>query len=206
MVSESPVGASETLWRTALHDFNNLLAGIQGVLDLSDPAEPLSARNRLRLEATLEEGRNLVAMSRALALGRMPDAGQLPWPEWREGLLRRLEPLSVLFKCPVEVVLMEPGEGRPWPAPLLQDWALAFSRQILPWVAPGVLRVEAEASPEGWLLRWPGAPPIPPALLPDPPEEAARNLTSLWLRSVGERLGLTLEARDGALLARVPKA
>lgn len=205
MVSESPVEASETLWRTALHDFNNLLAGIQGVLDLSDPAEPLSPRNRLRLEATLEEGRNLVAMSRALALGRIPDAGQLPWPEWREGLLRRLEPLSVLFKCPVEVVLAEPGDGRPWPAPLLQDWALALSRQILPWVAPGALRIEGEVTAEGWLLRWPEAPPIPPALLPVPPEDAARNLTSLWLRSMGERLGLILESRDGALVALLPK-
>ena len=205
MVSESPVGASETLWRTALHDFNNLLAGIQGVLDLSDPAEPLSQRNRMRLEASLEEGRNLVAMSRTLALGRIPDPGHLPWPEWREGLLRRLEPLSVLFKCPVEVVLMEAGDGRPWPAPLLQDWALALSRQILPWVAPGVLRIEAGAAPEGWSLRWPGAPPIPPALLPEPPEDAARNLTSLWLRSMGERLGVALEAQDGALTAFLPK-
>ncbi|HEX9008963.1 MAG TPA: hypothetical protein VF804_01250 [Holophagaceae bacterium] len=205
MVSDSPVGAPETLWRTALHDFNNLLAGIQGVLDLSDPAEPLSPRNRLRLEATLEEGRNLVAMSRALALGRIPDTGQLPWTEWREGLLRRLEPLSVLFKCPVEVVLAEPGDGRSWPAPLLQDWALALSRQILPWVAPGILRIEAEVASGGWVLRWPDAPPIPPALLPEPPEDAARNLTSLWLRSMGERLGMILESRDGALVALLPK-
>lgn len=204
MVSGNPAETSETLWRTALHDFNNLLAGIQGVLDLSDPAEPLSARNRLRLEATLDEGRTLVAMSRALALGRIPDTAPLSWPAWRDGLLRRLDPLSVLFKCPVEVVLMEPGDGRPWPAPLLQDWAQAFSRQILPWVAPGILRIEAEAAPEGWVLRWLDAPPIPPALLPDPPEDAARNLTSLWLRGMGERLGLRLEAREGVLTVHVP--
>jgi len=202
--SEGPEGMSETLWRTALHDFNNLLAGIQGVLDLSDPAEPLSHRNRMRLEATLEEGRNLVAMSRALALGRVPDPGHLPWEEWRVGLQRRLEPLSVLFKCPIEVVLLEPGEGRPWPAPLLQDWTTAFSRQILPWVAPGTLRVEAFEEPEGWLLRWPGAPPIPPALRPDPPEDGVRNLASIWLRQMAGRLALTLEEREGAILARVP--
>lgn len=195
---------SETLWRTALHDFNNLLAGIQGVLDLSDPAEPLSRRNWMRLEAALEEGRSLVAMSRALALGRVPDTGPLSSEEWREGLQRRLEPLSVLFKCPIEVALMTPESGRPWPAPLLQDWATAFSRQILPWITPGTLRVEASEEPEGWTLRWPGAPPIPPALRPDPPGDVPGNLSSLWLRQMAGRLALTLEERDGAILAHIP--
>ncbi len=195
---------SETLWRTALHDFNNLLAGIQGVLDLSDPAEPLSHRNWMRLEAALEEGRNLVAMSRALALGRVPDSGSLSSEEWRDGLRRRLEPLSVLFKCPVEVVLLGPVSGRRWPAPLLQDWAMAFSRQILPWITPGTLRVEASEAPEGWILRWPGAPPIPPALRPEPPDDLPGNLSSLWLRQMAGRLALTLEERDGAILAHIP--
>ena len=205
MVSGSPAGTTEMLWRTALHDFNNLLAGIQGVLDLSDPSEPLSSRNRLRLEASLEEGRNLVAMSRALALGRIPDAGQLSWPEWREGLLRRLDPLSILFKCPVEVVLVASGNGALWPAPLLQDWAQALSRQILPWVAPAALRIEAEMGADAWILRWPDAPPLPPALLPEPPGDAAWNMTSLWLRHMGERLGLRLASEGGSLVARLPR-
>ncbi len=200
-----PHPAPERLWRTALHDFNNLLAGIQGVLDLSDPLQPLSPRNRLRLEATLEEGRNLVAMSRALALDRLPDPGHLAWPEWREGLMQRLQPLSVLFACPVEVVLA--GESPlPWPAPMLQDWAAALSRQILPWVAPGTLRIEATAAPDGWTLRWPGAPPVPPGLRPDPPEDAGLNLTTLWLRAMAGRLGLSLDAEEGALVARIPCA
>ncbi len=202
--SEGQSRMSEMLWRTALHDFNNLLAGIQGVLDLSDPAEPLSRRNWMRLEATLEEGRNLVAMSRTLALGRVPDAAQLSWTEWRDGLQRRLEPLSVLFKCPIEVVLLASESARPWPAPLLQDWATAFSRQILPWITPGTLRVEASEEPEGWMLRWPGAPTIPPALRPDPPDDVPGNLSSLWLRQMAGRLALTLEERDGAILAHIP--
>ena len=37
---------SEALWKAALHDFNNLMAGLQGVLDLSDPGLPLDLRNR----------------------------------------------------------------------------------------------------------------------------------------------------------------
>jgi hypothetical protein len=200
---EDPVQTPDRLWRTTLHDFNNLLAGIQGVLDLSDPLQPLSPRNRLRLEASLEEGRNLVAMARTLALKRLPDAGSLAWSEWREGLLQRLEPLSVLFNCPMEVVNAA-ASGPAWPAPLLQDWAAAFSRQLLPWIAPGTLRIEAEASGSHWVLRWPGAPPIPPGLRPDPPEDAALNLTSLWLRATANRLQVRLEEEGGALIARMP--
>ena len=61
---------SEDLWRAALHDFNNLLACVQGVLDLSDPRLPLDARNRQRLEYTLEDGKTLqVAMQLALDQG-----------------------------------------------------------------------------------------------------------------------------------------
>ena len=127
---------SEELWRAALHDFNNLLAGIQGVLDLSDPRLPLGARNRLRLESTLEDGKTLIAMARALALGRHPDPGMAPWAEWKAGLEVRLEPIAALFRCPIDLV--DTGaDGTSWPAPLLQDWATAFTRQILPWVAPG---------------------------------------------------------------------
>ena len=51
---------SDDLWRAALHDFNNLLASLQGVLDLSDPRLPLDARNRMRLEFTLEDGKTLI--------------------------------------------------------------------------------------------------------------------------------------------------
>lgn len=205
MMIADPHQTSERLWRTVLHDVNNLLAGLQGVLDLSDPAQPLSPRNRLRLEATLHEGRNVVVMARALALERVPDTGSLPWPEWRQSLLQRLEPLSVLFSCPVEVACVA-GEEASWPAPLLQDWAAAFSRQILPWVAPGTLRLEAEAGDGGFRLRWPSAPPLPPALRPDPPEDASLNLTSLWLRAMAVRLAVEVREEDGALVAWIPCA
>lgn len=201
-----PQAGSERLWRTVLHDVNNLLAGFQGVLDLSDPALPLSTRNRLRLEATLAEGRNVVAMSRALALDRLPDPGVLAWPEWQQGLMRRLEPLSVLFSCPVEVACPEEGASVPWPAPLFQDWAAAFSRQLLPWIAPGTLRIQAAVEDGGRLLRWVGAPPLPPALRPEPPEDAPATLASLWLRAMSGRLGMDLREEQDALVARIPCA
>jgi hypothetical protein len=193
---------SEELWRAALHDFNNLLAGIQGVLDLSDPRLPLDARNRLRLESTLEDGKTLITMARTLALGRLPDPGRAPWLEWKAGLDRRLDPLAALFRCSMEVVDMG-ADGHSWPTPLLQDWAAAFTRQILPWVAPGPLRLEAKATPETWVLTWVGDAPLPTALRPDSPPDTPRNLSAIWLRATGERLGLSIEETPGGLVVRM---
>ena len=193
---------SEDLWRAALHDFNNLLAGFQGVLDLSDPRLPLDARNRQRLESTIEDGKILIVMAGALALGRHPDAGLAPWGEWKAGLNDRLEPMAALFQCSIDLEDMGASDAA-WPTPLLQDWVAAFTRQILPWVAPGPLRLEAMASPDAWTLTWVGDAPIPLALRIDPPPDAPKNLHSLWLRATGEQLGVSIEATDRGIVARV---
>jgi hypothetical protein len=196
--------ASEDLWRAALHDFNNLLAGLQGVLDLSDPRRPMDPRNRQRMEASLEDGKTLITMARALALGRIPDEGAAPWPEWKGGLEARLAPLATLFQCPIDLVDVGAGEA-PWPTPHLQDWAAAFTRQVLPWVAPGPLRLEAAATPEGWTLLWVGDASIPAALRPDPPQGAPANLASLWLRATAQRLGISLQQGPDGILARMER-
>jgi hypothetical protein len=196
---------SEDLWRAALHDFNNLLAGLQGVLDLSDPGLPFDARNRVRLETILEDGKTLITMARALALDRHPDVGMASWPEWKAGLEERLGPMAALFRCPIELV-QAAGDEASWPAPLLQDWAAAFTRQILPWVAPGPLLVEATASPEAWTLTWVGDAPIPTALLPEPPADAPKNLPSFWLRASIVQLGLTLQETPRGIVVRMARA
>jgi hypothetical protein len=195
---------SEDLWRAALHDFNNILAGLQGVLDLSDPRLPLDARNRMRLEYSIEEGKTLIAMSRSLALGRHSDAGLAPWAEWKTGLEARLQPMAVLFRCPIELVNAG-AEGHAWPSPQLAEWAAVFTRQVLPWAAPGPLILEAAATPEAWTLTWLGDMPVPMALLPDPPQDSPKNLHAFWLRDMSERLGLSLEATPRGLVARVPR-
>jgi hypothetical protein len=195
---------SEELWRATLHDLNNLLAGLQGALDLSDPRLPLDARNRMRLESTIEDGKTLISMARALALGRHPDPGLASWSEWRAELDERLKPIATLFRCPIDLVDVG-ADGSSWPTPLLQDWAVAFTRQVLPWVAPGPLRLEATASPEAWILRWAGDAPIPAALRPVVPADAQKNLASLWLRAEGERLGVSITETPGGLVARMER-
>lgn len=195
---------SEDLWRAALHDFNNLMAGLQGVLDLSDPALPFDSRNHGRLGTILDDGKSLIAMARALALGRLPEGGMASWKEWEGGLRERLDPLASLFGCPID--LADAGAaGAPWPAPLLQDWAAVFTRQILPWAAPGPLRLEAEASPEAWVLRWITDAPLPPVLRPEPSPDTPRNLSSLWLRAMGLQMGITFEQTPGCLHARLDR-
>jgi len=195
---------SEELWRAALHDFNNLLAGVQGVLDLSDPRLPLDPRNRARLESTLEDGKVLIDMARALALGRLPEAGEAPWPEWRSGLEQRMQSMATLFRCPIDLV--DAGaSGGAWPAPGLQDWAAAFTRQILPWAAPGPLRLEARCDPEAWVLTWVGDAPLPAALRPEPSPESPRNLPSFWLRDMAGRLGLSVDETPAGLVARMKR-
>ena len=190
------------LWRATLHDLNNLLAGFQGVLELSDPKLPLDPQNRARLEASLEDGKTLIAMGRALALGRYPDAGMAPWNEWQAGLEERLAPMATLFRCRIQVV--DAGaSGTPWPAPIQQDWAAAFTRQILPWAAPGSLCIEASAGPDHWSLLWLTDAPIPAALQADPPAGLARNLPALWLNDVADREGVAVEKTPRGLLVRL---
>jgi len=196
--------ASEDLWRATLHDFNNLLAGLQGVLDLSDPRLPLDARNRMRLSTTIEDGKTLITMARALALGRRPDAGVAPWAEWRAGLEARLEPMAELYRCPINLVEMGAAEAA-WPTPLLQDWAAAFTRQVLPWAVPGPLRLEASLADDAWVLTWIGDAPLPVALSPEPPVDAPKNLPSFWLRAIGSELDIRVTESPQGLVARFPR-
>lgn len=193
---------SDDLWRAALHDFNNLVTGLQGVAELTDPALPADPQNHARLETLVTDGKTLIAMARALALGRVPESEPVPWADWRAGLRVRLDAAGSLFRCPVEVV--DAGASVvPWPSPLLQDWAVAFTRQILPWAAPGPLRLEAEARAEDWTLRWITDAPLPLALEPEPPPDLPRSLAGLWLRGMASHMGLSLDVSPGFLRARL---
>jgi hypothetical protein len=173
-------------------------------MDFSDPGLPLEARNRMRMEYSIEEGKTLISMARSLLLDRQPDSGMASWTDWKAALEGRLEPMSTLFRCPIELV-DRGADGTAWPTPQLVEWAAAFTRQILPWAAPGPLRLEAVVSPQAWILTWVGDAPIPAALKSDPPHDASNNLSSFWLRATGERLGISIQQTPVGLVAQMPR-
>jgi hypothetical protein len=195
---------SEDLWRAVLHDFNNILAGLQGVMDLSDPRLPLDTRNRMRMEYSIEEGKTLISMARALVLDRHPEAGVASWADWKAALNGRLEPMSTLFRCPIDLV-DKGADGCAWPTPQLVEWTAAFTRQILPWVAPGPLRLEATVTPEAWNLTWIGDAPMPTALQADSSPDTPKNIHAFWLRAMGERLGISILETPAGLVARMAR-
>ncbi len=82
---------------------------------------------------------------------------------------------------------------------------MAFTRQILPWAAPGPLRMEAEAVPGAWVLRWLTDSPLPPSLEAEVPPDAPRSLAGLWLRGMADYLNLAIEAPGGCLGIRMPR-
>ena len=195
---------SEDLWRAVLHDFNNLVTGLQGVIDLGDPDLPFDPQNHARLETILADGKTLIAMARAMALGRLPLSEPVSWVAWEAGVRARLNATGSLFRCPVDLVNVANG-GASWPGPLLQDWVVAFTRQILPWAAPGPLRLEAKVDPDAWVLRWITDAPLPVALEAEPAPDSPRNLAGLWLRGMANHMDLTLETSHGFILARIPR-
>ena len=66
--------SSELLLRSALHDMANVLAGVRGIVDLNQPGQPLSQRDRDRLEAVIEEGVCTLNRCRHLTLDTLPDS------------------------------------------------------------------------------------------------------------------------------------
>ena len=195
---------SEVLIRAALHDLANTLSGVRGILELSDVDRPLSPRDRMRLDAVLTEGTLTLERARHLAMGTLPDAMVESGPEWRRMLLEELQPMAGLFRCQFEVGY----EGDPaldrWPGDLLRGYALALTRQVLPYVQTGLMGILCSADGHEWRLRWSPAGSIPESLRPEL-EARPRDIAARWALRVGGSLGVTLRCEDGTLLARIPK-
>jgi hypothetical protein len=190
---------SEQLCRAMVHDLGNLLGGVQGILALDEAVGP-DAQHRLRMALALEDGRQLLALARALGVGPAPES-LLPWSAWRAGLEARLEPLAALHHGSLEI-LDSDAQGGLWPGPDFQDWAAACARSLLPWVCPGTLVLEARLEADAWVLRWPGEWPLPQALHPEDRVNLRLSLPGLWLRDRTTSLGITVGHGPEALEAR----
>lgn len=197
--------ASERLFRSTLHDLANTLAGMRGILDLTATDQPLGARNHARMDAVVAEGLTMLARARHLALGTLPDASPQEGPDWRAQTRDEAAPLVSLFRHPVTVEAVS-GEGPDlWPGALGRELVLAVARQILPYVKEGSLAVRCLPRKEAWIMAFDPVPFMPENLLPAP-EDARRDLSSLWGRRLLDHLRADLSMENGILTIRIPRA
>ena len=195
---------SEALMRSSIHDLANLLSGIRGILELSDPGRPLSSRDRARLDAILTDGMTTLERSRYLATGSLPDANLEAGSDWRGKLTAELKPLAVVFRCEFEIAYEGEAIHDRWPGALLRGYVLALSRQILPYVQGTKVGILCGADQKEWRLRWNPASNIPESLRPEL-EARPRDISARWALRVGDSLGASLATEAGMLLARIPR-
>jgi hypothetical protein len=193
--------AAELLIRSALHDMGNILSGIRGILDLSDPSKPLNDRDRRRLEAVLQEGMSLVDRTRHLSLGTGPQ-GLAESPEaWRTALLEQLEPLSTLFRAPIEV-RWELPPAFALPGPALRELVHGMARLLLPYAGEAGLRVTCRQDSGTWRLDFEPAEAVPDCLLPTS-ASGRKDIATRWVLFLLEALHLKL-VHEGETLTASP--
>ena len=195
---------SEALMRSSIHDMANTLSGIRGILELSDPLAPLSPRDRARLEAILAEGIVTLERARHLAMESLPQAMTEPGPDWRRHLEVLLEPLSVIFRCRIEICFEGSQADDRWPGDLARGYALALTRQILPYVQGGSMRILCHANAQHLLIRWQPVSHIPEGLQTRD-DQRSRDISALWATRTGKALGACVTCEDGALLVSIPR-
>jgi hypothetical protein len=195
---------SELLIRAALHDVANVLAGIQGILELTDPERPLGVRDKNRLEAVVEEGMATLVRARHLAMGTLPDAALQAGPDWRAQLADELAPMGLLFRCEFTMTCVDGGAPDLWPGTLLRSFVRAVARQALPYVRGHTLNIRCTPEPGRWCIRM-----DPVGLLPEgltaQPEERPGDISGRWALALAAALGITLSCDDGVLLVQVPR-
>jgi len=193
---------SELLIRSALHDMANVLAGVQGILELNEPGQPLSPRDRQRLEAAVEEGMTTLGRARHLAMGTLPEALDQEGEDWRAQLADELMPMGTLFRCQFAIS----AEGAPdrWPGALLRSYLRAAIRQVLPYVHGNRLDLHLVSSATAWTITL-----SPVTLLPEglfqAQEDRPGDISGRWAQHLGACLGEALSCTDEVLSLQVPR-
>lgn len=196
--------ASEALMRSALHDLANVLSGIRGILELSDPHQPLTPRDQSRLDAVITDGMAALDRARHLAMGTLPESMVESGADWRHQLGEQLKPMGVLFRRRFEIRYEGQLTDDRWPGELLRGYAAALTRQILPYVNVESLEIITHANTKEWRLRWPQAMVIPESLNPQLTARP-RDIGARWVLRVGETLGAILHSDAEGLSLRVPR-
>lgn len=197
----------EAVVRAALHDLSNTFAGIQGVLDLSDPAQPLPTRQRQRLDGLLADGFTLLQRTRHLTLGTRPESMVESGTAWRGAIEVQAQPLAAAFHCEIQISYQgDPVHDR-WPGELARSWVLAVTRQVLPYFRAtperkGLL-IDTEADAQEWRLVWHPAKGLPECLKPS--EEHPRDISACWAKEIGRSLGAEMSFHHDRIVARIPR-
>lgn len=196
--------SAEALMRSTLHDLANCLSGVRGILDLSDPGQPLTARDRERLDAILEDGMATLTRARHLALGTLPGDLAESGAEWRAQLHHQLRPMGTLFRCGFELSY----EGDPacdrWPGEAFRSLLVALVRQILPYRQEGPLRLRFGANAAAWTIHIAPAPGIPEGLRPEGAERPS-DLCVRWIHRLRADLGASFAEEPDGLSLRLPR-
>jgi len=182
----------------------NVLSGIRGILELSDPEQPLTPRDRLRLDAVITDGVIALERSRHLGMGTLPESMVESGLDWRHQFSEQLRPMGTLFRRNFNIRFAGELTDDRWPGELLRGYATALTRQILPYVQGETLEIITQSNPKEWCLVWPQATVIPESLKP---ELAARprDISARWALRVGESLGASLRVDGDGLTVRVPR-
>lgn len=196
--------SAEALMRSTLHDLANCLSGVRGILDLSDTRQPLTPRDRERLDAIIEDGMATLTRARHLAMGTLPEGMPESGAEWREQLRHQLSPLGTLFRCGFELSYDGDPACDRWPGEAFRSLVVALARQILPYRQEGPLRLRFQADHHGWSVHLSPAPGIPDGLRP---EAAGRpsDLCVRWIHWLQSDLGASFADTEGGMTLRVPK-
>ena len=195
---------SELFIRAALHDLANILAGVRGIVDLTAEDQPLSPRDRSRLEAVLDEGTVTLDRCRHLAMGTFPSSLLEAGQDWRDQLGEDLAPLGVLFRSRIELAFEGAADADHWPGSLLRGFVHAVTRQALPFAKGGPMTISCSAAAHEWRVRWSPATTMPDSLAPGP-EGTSRDICSRWTLACASALGADLSWEEGALQVRIPR-
>jgi len=192
--------AAEELIRSALHDVANVFSGIRGILDLSDPARPLSVRDRDRLDAVLREGLSMVHRARSLTLGMVPERSVESPEAWKQALLEQLQPLATMFRAPLDIRCDAPAT-QGVPGPILREFVHAMARLLLPYAGDSGIQVRCSPESGVWKLEFLPAEAIPDCLLPG--AKGRRDIAARWAAFLIEACQITLSIDGERLTALV---
>lgn len=196
--------SSESLARAILHDLSNTLSGVQGMLDL---ARGLGDEERSRLDALVAEGYMTLDRARHLVVGTRPESLLERGDAWRLALEAQVRTHAVAFRCPVRVAFEGEADRDQWPGELLRGWAVAVTRQVLPYFAgprDQGLTLRSAVDAGGWHLGW-GPLNHVPAVLDLSTADAPRDIAGRWVRDLAPGLGVTFRPEGDWLWAHLPR-